>query len=105
MVKTLSRVRLEAGLAAYMVFDGRGREHFYKTDGMLMAHAAVGLIKYELLEEIGPVESVADFERLTGLHAAVFVSDCRRCGEPEMMLVTSDRGLCVACVRAGGATS
>ena len=102
MAKTLSRVRLESGYVAYLVFDGRTREHFYKMDGMLIAHASTGLIKYELLDEIGPIESVADFERFTGLLPVVFVDDCRRCGEPEMMLVTSHDGLCVACRRAGG---
>ena len=100
MSKTLSRVRLESGSDAYLVFDGRTREHFYKMDGMLIAHAATGLISYELLEELGPIGSVADFERLTGLLPVVFIDDCRRCGESEMMLVTSHEGLCVACRRA-----
>ena len=93
MPKLLYKVDLGNDMEAYLVTDG-GRFLFYNLDGIVIATVPPG---WQLVEALGMVEAVDDFEKLTGRRPELFLMDCRVCRQPALLLVEHDGGVCVDC--------
>lgn len=93
MPKLVYKVELGDDTEAYLVSDGR-HFLFYNLEGIYIATVPA---EWRLVEPLGTVERADDFEKLTGLRPEIFVEDCRLCGQPALLLVNHDGGVCVDC--------
>ena len=74
--------------------DDPKRFRFYNPDGIYIYD---GPREFLRVEDLGEVETADDFERLTGHQPQLFFQDCRICGQPALLLVEHDDGVCVDC--------
>jgi hypothetical protein len=93
MPKKLFRIRLEDNAEGYLVTDLTHRS-YYNLDGVIYAQQQTG---WRPVSSLGDVDTVEDFERLTGSRPQVFVQDCLVCGRPALLFVDEDNGVCVDC--------
>ena len=93
MPKLLYKVELGSDTGAYLVSDGKNFL-FYNLDGIYIATVPT---EWRLVEALGTVERADDFERVTGRRPEIFLEDCRVCGQPALLLMEHDDGVCVDC--------
>ena len=91
--KRLYRIEFGSDMGAYLVTDG-WKYLFYSLDGIYIATAP---LLWRLVETLGMVETADDFEMLTGQRPELFLEDCRVCGQPALLLMNYDDGVCVDC--------
>ncbi|HKQ99870.1 MAG TPA: hypothetical protein VJT09_04305 [Pyrinomonadaceae bacterium] len=97
MLKMLYKVELGSDTGAYLVTDGQNFL-FYNLDAVYIATVPP---EWRLVEKLGTVETADDFERLTGKRPELFIEDCRLCGQPALLLIEHDDGICVDCQPEG----
>jgi len=97
VLKLLYKVELGSDTEAYLVSDGN-TYLFYSLDAVYIATVPP---EWRLVDKLGTVERADDFERLTGRRPEVFVEDCRVCGQPALLLVEHDDGVCFDCQPEG----
>lgn len=91
--KRLYKVEFGSEKGAYLVTDGR-KFLFYNRDAIFIATPP---LTWRLGEMLGMVETADDFEMLTGQRPEIFHEDCRVCGQPALLLMKYDDGVCVDC--------
>ena len=91
--KRLYKVEFGSEVGAYLVTDG-SKFLFYNRDGVFVATPP---LMWRLGEMLGMVETADDFEMLTGQRPEIFLEDCRVCGQPALLLMNYDDGVCVDC--------
>jgi hypothetical protein len=95
--RLLYKVELGSDAGAYLVTDGKNFL-FYSLDGIYVATVPP---EWRLVEMLGTVERASDFERMTGRRPQLFLEDCSVCGQPALLLVEHDDGVCVDCQPEG----
>ncbi|HVF48805.1 MAG TPA: hypothetical protein VNA19_01885 [Pyrinomonadaceae bacterium] len=93
MPKLLYKIEYESDTQAYLVTDGRNFL-FYNLEAIYIATAPT---EWRLVEMLGTLETADEFERLTGRRPEIFIENCRACGQPALLLVNHDEGICVDC--------
>jgi hypothetical protein len=91
--KRVYKVEFGSEVGAYLVTDGR-KFLFYNRDGIIIATPP---LTWRLGAMLGMVETADDFEMLTGQRPEVFLEDCRVCGQPALLFMNYDDGVCVDC--------
>jgi hypothetical protein len=94
MPKTLTRIAFKSGRTALLLRNEKGHKLYYDEGGVMLVNVEE---PWEITEELGTIETEAEFTELTGIAPSAFLVTCPFCNRESLAMKTGQGWKCLRC--------